>query len=184
MAKLDKESYEKLVSAIEDAGHEVFGYVGRGMHGMHGSKCLAVECDGGPDFFLDLAVSLCENAEEPSEVLEILDALRGSRTDTMGHGSVVYWPSIEWAGEEGGEDEEDEIEVNTEEFRGAHGHNPAGGPDSEGEWVFCFGEAGEKCPDSWADRRPFTYYGTYGAAKRAAVAKAAELGKATVFVRG
>jgi len=132
---MDKATFDKLVSTIEDAGFEARSYSGRG---MYGSQCLGVSCDSPISCVMQIVSSFCENADDVESVKDLVDTLSDPSTDAMGRGGIVYWTSIPWLDEE--EDEGDDggpsVEVSTEEYEDAHGRKPRG----EGRWAFFLGE--------------------------------------------
>jgi hypothetical protein len=93
---MDKEEFDRVVEAVEEAGYEVRSYSGRG---MYGKECLGVECDDPVKFMLELAIGLAETCEDAGEVADFLEMLRDPQTDSMGLGSIIYWPRITWQGE-------------------------------------------------------------------------------------
>lgn len=96
---------ERVRELFEDAQYEPRAYSGRCMHGDH---CLAVTTDSPSEaakVVLDVVQACAENGTA-HDVMELVDFLRGSRTDSMGRGSVVYWPDISWA--DCGTEDEDE----------------------------------------------------------------------------
>lgn len=84
-----------LQTLIQDAGYEVRSYSGRG---MSGKECLGVDLDPNQtimEFFADL-LDACPQDE--GFALDIIsDALRIAKTDSMGLGSIVYWPGVPFA---------------------------------------------------------------------------------------
>lgn len=76
---------------FEDAGYECRSYSGRG---MYDKTCLGVEIDRHKDVLevvADVLDSLYEN--EPVATLDMLSqALRDSRQDSMGLGTILYFP--------------------------------------------------------------------------------------------
>lgn len=79
---------------LENAGYETRSYSGRG---MFGKQCLAISTDDSP---FDVAANLLETSIRSIEVSEVefdqqhfADILRQTRSDSMGLGSVYYWPS-------------------------------------------------------------------------------------------
>lgn len=101
---------ERLRELFEDAQHMPHAYSGRG---MYGEVCLAVTTDSASEaatVILDVVQAAAKNGTT-EDVIEVIDMLRGSRTDSMGRGVVVYWPDIRWAdcgeAEDREEDEED-----------------------------------------------------------------------------
>jgi len=97
-----------LCEIIERSGCTPDAYSGRG---MYGSQCLGfvsnktemVAC-------LDL-IQACLDSTDSSHVKtvcsDLLHALGSSRTDSMGRGIVIYFPSIKWEEDLDEEDEED-----------------------------------------------------------------------------
>lgn len=175
--RLDKESYDKIIEALEAADGEPFEYTGR----SQGRSCVAVKVYTPLRWLLDFAAATARNASDTDEVADILENMGEPRTDGFGREmSVLYFPSVEWQEPEDGEDDEDEepVEVDVQEYTGSHGHDPGG----EGQWGFTFGEAGERHPDDFSGRKVFWHNGTYAQAKKAAVAAAREQGKGVVYV--
>jgi len=98
---------ERVRELFEDAQYEAFAYSGRG---MYGDRCLAVTTDspgGAAQAVLDVVQACAENGAA-EDVLELVRLLRGSRTDSMGRDTVVYWPGLSWeeCGDGTAEDEE------------------------------------------------------------------------------
>jgi hypothetical protein len=169
---MDKESFDKIVDAFETAGYEPRSYSGRAMYGAH---CLGVECDNGAGLMAELAVSIAEQASDPAEVAEIMQHLTSPRGDSMGRGSILYWPSIEWMDGEEDEDGEDphaDIEVCTEVYEERHGRKPRG----EGRWAFFFQGVPSTMTSGPGYSQPLFVEADFREAARAARAKAAEAG--------
>jgi hypothetical protein len=88
---------------IEAAGYEARSYSGRG---MYGAQCVGVDLDRGVSEFrlaIDLAVA-CVHDGESEQVAELGHLATSS--DSMGLGSIVYFPSVKWEGVE----EEDDLD--------------------------------------------------------------------------
>lgn len=82
----------------------VRSYSGRA---MYGARCVSVYLNGDaelPAFAATLAVDAESDNEGDGD--DIIKILRGTRTDNMGLGTVVYWPSMPWP-EDLQEDEEE-----------------------------------------------------------------------------
>ena len=97
---------ERLRELFEDAQYTPHAYSGRG---MYGEVCLAVTTDSVSEsvtVILDVVQACAENGTT-EDVTELIDLLRGSRSDSMGRGVVVYWPDIPWA-DCGADEEEDD----------------------------------------------------------------------------
>ena len=72
------------------AGYETRAYSGRG---MYGKECLAFTADG-EEFAV--AADLMEAALDAGEdfIAPVLAAMRGIRTDSLGRGTVFYFPGV------------------------------------------------------------------------------------------
>lgn len=70
-----------LREALEDAGYEPRAYSGRA---MFGKQCVSVVLDSEGDIW-NVARNLDANTNVPAP-----------RTDSMGRGIVIYWPSAIW----------------------------------------------------------------------------------------
>lgn len=113
---------------FEDAQYEPRRYSGRCMYGR---ECLSVTTDSASEsvtVVLDVVQACAENGTS-EDVVELVDMLRGSRTDSMGRGVVVYWPDISWAECGGEEEEEEEEDCDDGGFRhtGEHDRAPSSG---------------------------------------------------------
>jgi hypothetical protein len=95
---------ERVRELFDDAQYDVRSYSGRSMYGEH---CLAVTTDSASEaatVILDVVQACAENGTA-EDVLELVAMLRGSRTDSMGRGCVVYWPDIKMADASGDDDD-------------------------------------------------------------------------------
>lgn len=103
-------NFNEIKEVVEDAGFDPQSYSGRGMYGR---KCLSFNLDRDEnvvDAILDLAEALNSHVQDNPEI-EFEDAIqefKGAKSDSMGLGSVVYFPSIEW-------EEDDEFEEDKED---------------------------------------------------------------------
>jgi len=85
---------QTLVDAIENAGFEVRSYSGRGMNGR---VCLGVELDGTTSF--ELAAKIAGELLDADDADAIGDLARLSVCqDSMGKGTIIYFPEIPWRG--------------------------------------------------------------------------------------
>src|SRR5687767_14645373 len=100
---------EILKDAIETAGYEVQSYSGRA---MFGSTCLGVSVKASEKFsFVADLVDCAKDADDEFETLNaVTKAIRNIRTDALGLGSIIYFPSFEYSEED--EDEEYEAPPN------------------------------------------------------------------------
>jgi hypothetical protein len=69
---------------------ETRSYSGRG---MYGASCLAVAADDVGDVIKQLA---CPASEDPTMFRQVEQDLDGIRTDSMGRGIVIYFPSAKF----------------------------------------------------------------------------------------
>ena len=106
---------EQFLDAIEGAGYTPRSYSGRG---MYGKVCVGVDLERNQseaDFVLDVMAYLLETATEDVHagyLLEQVDLMRGSRGDSMGLGSIIYWPNLPWPeGRADGADDDEEAEA-------------------------------------------------------------------------
>jgi hypothetical protein len=75
-----------LCNILDEMNYDPYSYSGRG---MYGKSCLAINLDNDGQLW-ELALELGrEHAHFPAP-----------KTDSMGKGIVVYWPSIQWEEEE------------------------------------------------------------------------------------
>jgi hypothetical protein len=79
------EEVEKFIEVLEDAGYEPESYSGRG---MYGKNCVSLKGDVS---VWDVAYSLWFNNFD-DEDLDVPEP----KTDSLGLGIVIYWPSYEW----------------------------------------------------------------------------------------
>lgn len=80
-----------LKEIFEGMAYEVHEYSGRG---MFGARCLAVTCDNPSGWIAEVFLYLAENNTPYSEIIQVAEILKDSRTDSMGRASVVYWPNL------------------------------------------------------------------------------------------
>lgn len=92
----------ELVREAIEAVYEVRDYSGRGMYGR---QCIAIESDDAPHeavlAIVDEYVSSMGDYDEDAvlNIGELIRNLKGARVDSMGLGSVIYWPEIPWESE-------------------------------------------------------------------------------------
>jgi hypothetical protein len=95
-----------LLDNLNDAGYSVSSYSGRA---MYGKRCVGVKLDRSQDPFelgIQMGIYLGEEAKK-----------LGYRTDSMGMGSVVYFPDLAWpeGWTDGTEDDED-LDIEADEL--------------------------------------------------------------------
>lgn len=86
-----------LQQLAEDAGLSTRDYSGRC---MYGASCLGVEGDDTVSIFAALFQAVADNEPMFEEIQEIADALKNTRSDSMGLGVILYWPSVKFDGKE------------------------------------------------------------------------------------
>lgn len=97
--KLTPEQMDTLTDAVGMSGGEVRSYSGRG---MYGAQCLAITVDSmtnDAEFLMTLALDVADSDGDLARTLA-----DGVRSDSLGRGTVYYWPGIEYDAED--EDEE------------------------------------------------------------------------------
>lgn len=80
---------QELFDALDDASlsGEVTGPKAYSGRGMYGKQCIAVSLEYGGEW---------EVARALFKRLPNFDELPSPHTDSMGRGTVLYWPSMEW----------------------------------------------------------------------------------------
>lgn len=74
---------EELYNILEKAGLAIRKYSGRG---MYGKECIAAEYNSQSD--LAYIIESCDDVDQAAYLF------RNAKYDSMGLGSVVYWPYI------------------------------------------------------------------------------------------
>lgn len=90
-----------LIDALENLGYEPRSYSGRGMYGSH---CVAVTLDRDTNAFTIGAQLVTEMGEEGGDEVADLDV----RQDSMGLGTVLYFPRVAWPAERSEAEDHDE----------------------------------------------------------------------------
>ena len=92
---------KKLIDYIELGGHDARSYSGRG---MYGERCVGIGCSSPERVVVDIIEAVfSEGVEE--DFHDVCSVMRSMQTDSLGRGSIMYFPSVKWEGEE--EEEED-----------------------------------------------------------------------------
>jgi len=103
MKKIDKDLLEDFIYIIKQ-DHDVYSYSGRG---MFNKKCLAftisredskAECiaDIMANFMGSLARKIDAENFNPDSLIDIANLFHGTKMDSMGMDTVMYFPAIEW----------------------------------------------------------------------------------------
>lgn len=90
-----------VIGVATDIGLEVRSYSGRG---MYGSECIGIDTPCPFQDFAKLMVGLCEIGDEGQVAAEHLTRDGAVQTDSMGRGSILYFPRLPYS-ELGCEDE-------------------------------------------------------------------------------
>lgn len=85
--------FQQIVEAFENAGYEPTDYSGRF---MYGDRCLGVSGDNALSIVIETIAEFARNAETTDEVVDFVERLGNVRSDSLGLGQIVYFPSIEW----------------------------------------------------------------------------------------
>ena len=85
-----REQVEMLISIIEGAGFEVRSYSGRA---MYGDECVGFTFDGEDSRAIAELIESTQGDYE--QVMELANALRNSRTDSMGRSAIMYFPTYQ-----------------------------------------------------------------------------------------
>ncbi len=95
-------SKHQLQKVLEHAGVEgIRSYSGRAMYGR---ICLGVDTDDVGEVF----AAILESVEGEEDTRDIQEAFRNMRTDSMGRGTIVYFPQVPFVDDEEDEEEEDD----------------------------------------------------------------------------
>lgn len=112
---MDKHPIQTILESVieeqgEDANIRIYeGYSGRG---MYGKECIGVTGSLG-----DIVSALLEGALKMASTMsrfekrDLLDDVQNMQRDSMGHDMIVYWPGIEFVGEQE-ECEDGEVDAN------------------------------------------------------------------------
>lgn len=94
--------FQELIDVLESAGYEPRSYSGRS---MYGKECVGVTTD---DSAVDVLINCLGVAVEPERIDDICDLFRHYNEDSMGRSSIIYFPRVEWEGDNDDDDEESE----------------------------------------------------------------------------
>ena len=86
---------ERFIELLEEAGYNHRAYSGRGMFGEY---CIGASTKGDAADMLSDILVYCEITNE--ERVEVAGIFKDKRTDDLGLGTIVYFPSMKWKDEE------------------------------------------------------------------------------------
>lgn len=110
---------KKFIDMLRNVDVEPRSYSGRGMHGR---SCVSVHVDGGLVLGLGARIVSAESRGLDVEDIDVDDALDEIGTiadavadvmdrassDSLGRGSVIYWPHLDWPEDEPEVDDDDD----------------------------------------------------------------------------
>lgn len=85
----DAETVNQLIEIIEGSGCSYENYSGRSMNGR---ECIGISTDSVNDVIADLIDATCGDL---ALVETLANAIRGMRTDSMGRGTIMYFPKYQ-----------------------------------------------------------------------------------------
>jgi hypothetical protein len=83
---------QQMIDALQDT-FDVRSYSGRG---MYGANCVGIDVEGFGEI-MKMAAALIDYGIESDVVFELGETLNW---DSMGHGKILYWPSLRLTDEE------------------------------------------------------------------------------------
>lgn len=99
--------FKELCDILENAGQEIRSYSGRNMGGRN---CLGIDTNDNPiDVVLEIILSAVDNEANRTTLQNLCEKLQGAKakTDSMGRGTIIYWPGIKWEEIDSEDDSED-----------------------------------------------------------------------------
>jgi hypothetical protein len=85
--------FQQIVEAFENAGFEPRSYSGKY---MYSERCLGISGDSALSIVIETIAEFARNAETTDEIVDFVERLGNVRSDSLGLGQIVYFPSIEW----------------------------------------------------------------------------------------
>lgn len=100
---------QKALEFVRQEGNVEFNIRSYSGRAMYGKSCLAITGDNMSLILLGMEIARYNIEAEENDINDVVDEadVDSYRQDSMGLGSVIYWPRIPFSGEEK-EDEEDE----------------------------------------------------------------------------
>lgn len=103
---MEKSALQEILEGLQSLySFKIREYSGRGMYGRH---CLSIVTDHHSVHSFELALQLGRAAADSGRFDEVEDAISDTREDSMGLGTVIYWPSIPYVKGDDSDDEEDD----------------------------------------------------------------------------
>lgn len=92
---LTDDQIEMLREALEEASGGLASLMRYSGRAMYGAECLAIDTDYPESTMMGLVYDLMADATEgTAELARLLAVKHDVRHDSMGRGTVVYWPTI------------------------------------------------------------------------------------------
>ncbi len=101
---MNEDISRSVIAILPDLGLEARSYSGRG---MYGAECVGVDCEGmtSHQIVARIVLALCEQGPDGLDAAEHFTRDGAVASDSMGRGSIVYFPRLPWVEEdEEGED--------------------------------------------------------------------------------
>lgn len=98
----------QVIEICQDLDLEVRSYSGRG---MYGDRCVGIDCDNPFQAFSRITLALMEQGSDGLEAVEHFTRDGAVTMDSMGLGSILYFPRLPWVGSEENVEEEEEETV-------------------------------------------------------------------------
>ncbi len=92
---MNEDISRSVMTVLSDLGIEARSYSGRG---MYGASCIGVDCDHQSPFqvLAQLVIGLTQLADADDEASDHFTRDGAVQTDSMGRGSIVYFPRLPW----------------------------------------------------------------------------------------
>lgn len=88
--------FNKVREAFENAGFETRSYSGRS---MYGKECLGIKCDSAIEAIFETITEAIIRDTDHVQTIALIDELRDYHIDSLGLGSILYFPNLEWENE-------------------------------------------------------------------------------------
>ena len=117
MIRLSNQAFKLILDICSECEYKPRSYSGRGMGNR---ECLGIDLDrytSAATAVTNILACAYDDADDMEYFEEILEAFRQSEAseDSMGLGSIVYWPGISWNKDYDKNDESDEDECEDDE---------------------------------------------------------------------
>jgi hypothetical protein len=107
-----------VMAACIDLGLDVRSYSGRAMYGQ---DCLGVDCSNPFQALAQIVVALAETGDDGMDAAEHFAREGAVKSDSMGCGSILYFPRLPWIDSDSEDAESGPWSVSEEEDVAANG---------------------------------------------------------------